>query len=148
MRRLTRLALLASALLLAVPALAQKAPAPAPICDAVPPPFTSGDLQDIFETYNREYWDGKLPATVVVWTGLKDRYGETNVLPDGRFVIRLDVLRNREANVARTTILHEMCHVKTWGDSCHVKGAKVQDCSRWLAELHRIMLEGAFDDLV
>jgi hypothetical protein len=63
------------------------------------------------------------------------------------FVIRLDVIKNQERNVAKTTILHEMCHVKTWGESCHIPG-QPSTCRRWLVELHRIMLEGAFDDLV
>src|SRR5271156_2307274 len=146
--------LLISILLLAtlwLPAQAQKFPLPpqkkpTPVCEVPSLPYTVGQLQDIFTTFNRMYWDGKLPATVVVWTALKE-YGETDKLPDGRFVIRLDSVKNQETNVAKTTILHEMCHIKTWGDPCHVK-ADHPDCSRWLIELHRIMLEGAFDDLV
>jgi hypothetical protein len=120
----------------------QKAP-PAPALA-----FTPGDLQKIYDSYNREYWDGKLPAATLVWTGLpNDRFGETDKDAGGRFVIRLDVIKNQERNVAKTTILHEMCHVKTWGESCHIPG-QPSTCRRWLVELHRIMLEGAFDDLV
>ena len=110
-------------------------------CAAAPLPLTNGELQDIFKFYNRTYWDGRLPTVLVVWTGLENRYGETDMLPDGRYVIRLDATKNREGNVARTTILHEMCHVRTWGEDA-------QHGPRWRAELHRIMLEGAFDDIV
>lgn len=110
-------------------------------------PFTPGDLQDIYQSYNRQYWGGKLPAATVVWTGLKDRFGETEEEDDGRFLVRLDSVKNQERNVAKTTILHEMCHIRTWKETCHQTG-KRDDCRRWLAELHRIMLEGAFDDLV
>lgn len=118
---------------------------------ADPLPFTPGELQDLFAQYNATYWDGKLPKnTVVVWTAFTDhRYGDTIKEDSGRFVIRLDVTKNREANVSKTTMLHEMAHVKTWEhNNCHQLGVKVQNCNRWLSELHRIMLEGAFDDLV
>jgi len=147
MRRLLSSILLVMTLWL--PAQAQKPPhlLPNP-CQAAPLPYTPGELQDIFNTYNRQYWDGKLPKTTVIWTALKDRYGDTNIENNGSFVIRLDVLKNKEQNVAKTTLLHEMCHVKTWGEQCHVEGAKNGDCTRWLRELHRIMLEGAFDDIV
>jgi len=113
-------------------------------CETPRLPFNVGELQDLYKTYNRTYWDGKLPANAtVVWTGLnKERFGETTTDGNGRFVIRLDVMKNRERNVAKTTILHEMCHVKTYGQD------KTDHGPRWLAELHRIMLEGAFDDLV
>ena len=117
-------------------------------CKAPALPYTTGELQDIEKSYNREYWDGKLPAVTVVWTALNGkRFGETHQDENGRFVIRLDVLKNREQLVAKTTLLHEMAHVKTWGDTCHVEG-QPDNCRRWLAEIHRIMLEGAFDDLV
>ena len=112
-------------------------------CQPLPLPFTPGQLQDVWKYYNRAYWDGKLPAnTVVVWAALgDDRFGETEQEPNGRFVIRLDPVKNHERNVAKTTILHENCHIVTYGE-------KPDHGPRWLAELHRIMLEGAFDDLV
>ena len=112
-----------------------------------PLPFTTGELQDIYDTYNREYWDGKLPKATVVWTAHDHKYGETRQDPDGRFRVRLDVIKNRESNVAKTTILHEMCHVKTWGEKCHMAGVD-GSCRRFYIELHRIMLEGAFDDIL
>ena len=152
--------ILLTSLLLLFPAAPQQPKAnnkPLP-CDVTPLAFTPGELQDIYATYNREYWNGRLPKATIVWTALSKKfgetdgqndadYGETDKADDGTFVIRLDVVKNKEANVARTTILHEMCHVKTWKDTCHVDG-RAQDCRRWLTELHRIMLEGAFDDIV
>lgn len=138
MRRLTSLTcMLVTALLLCLSTPAQTPPLP----------FTTGELQDIYNSYNREYWDGKLPKATVVWTALDNKYGETQQDADGRFLVRLDVVKNREANVAKTTILHEMCHVKTWGEKCHMTGV-TGSCRRFYIELHRIMLEGAFDDLL
>jgi SprT-like family len=139
MRRLLSILLL---LTLWFPAQAQQVKKPAPTCEAPVLPYTTGEMQATFDTYNREYWDGKLPKTVVVWTGLTKRYGETEKQADGSFLIRLDAVKNKEQNVAKTTLLHEMCHVKTYGQD------KVDHGDRWHAELHRIMLEGAFDDLV
>jgi len=140
MRRLLAILLLVT---LCLPAHAQQVKKPAPTCDTPALPYTTGEMQDIFDTYNREYWDGKLPKTVIVWTGLpKQRYGETEKQTDGSFIIRLDVIKNKEQNVAKTTLLHEMCHVKTYGKD------KTDHGDRWHAELHRIMLEGAFDDIV
>lgn len=143
MRRLTSILCTLVTVLLLCPAYAQQKPKPAPDL-----PFTPGELQDVYKSYNREYWDGKLPAATIVWTALAaGRFGETDVDANGRFIIRLDSIKNRETNVVKTTILHEMCHVKTWGEECHIPGTP-NKCRRWLAELHRIMLEGAFDDLV
>lgn len=146
MRQPTQLAILLLSLFLVAPATAQWKRPPKPIpcaSDITPLAYSDGELQGIFQTYNRMYWSGRLPATVVVWAGMEKSYGETDLLPDGRYIIRLDILRNREGNVIRTTLLHEMCHVKTWG-----KDDKNPHGSIWLAELHRIMLEGAFDDIV
>src|SRR5271170_509952 len=103
MRPLIGILLLAT---LWVPAQAQRTPLlppqqkkPTLVCETPSLPYTAGQLQDIFKTFNRMYWDGKLPATVVVWTALKE-YGETDKLPDGRFIIRLDSVKNQETNVA------------------------------------------------
>jgi hypothetical protein len=160
MRRLTSLLVLLVTTLSLCPAVEPQKPVgkPNPPCDVVPLPFSPGDLQDLFKFYNRQYWKGKLPKTTVVWTALSSSrfgethqndadYGESEKQDDGTFVIRLDVIKNREANVAKTTILHEMCHIKAWGETCHQQGLP-DDCRRWLAELHRIMMEGAFDDIV
>jgi hypothetical protein len=138
-----------SVLLVCLLACGGQLPTPAPQKPTTDPlPFTPGELQDIYKSYNSQYWDGKLAKATVVWTVLKvGRFGETEKEDDGRFLIRLDSTKNREANVAKTTILHEMCHVRTWGEDCHIPGTP-NKCRRWLAELHRIMLEGAFDDLV
>jgi hypothetical protein len=149
MRRLTKLLTSILLVTLWLPAQAQqiKTPLPSP-CKVQPLPYTPGELQDIFKTYNGKYWSGKLPHTVIVWTALGTRkFGETTQDEGGRFIIRLDSAKNREQIIAKTTILHEMAHVKTWGDTCHVVD-KPDDCARWLAEIHRIMAEGAFDDLV
>lgn len=117
-------------------------------CPSSKPPFTTGELEDIYTTYNRMYWDGKLPPAKIIWTGLPEgRFGETMEESKGHFLIKLDVVKNVEVNVAKTTILHEMAHVKVWGEECHIPGTP-NKCTRWLVEIHRIMLEGAFDDLV
>lgn len=139
MRRLLAILLLFT---LWLPAQAQQIKKPVP-CEALALAYTTGEMQAIFDTYNRVYWDGKLPKTVIVWTGLpKQRFGETEKQTDGSFLIRLDAVKNKEQNVAKTTLLHEMCHVKTYGQD------KTDHGDHWHAELHRIMLEGAFDDLV
>jgi len=132
-------------LILWVPTQAQQVKKPTP-CPVAALPFTTGELQDVFDTYNRQYWDGKLPKTHVIWTALSKRFGETVKEDDGSFTIKLDVSWNVLPNVAKTTLLHEMCHIKTWGESCHI--GTQGDCTRWQRELHRIMLEGAFDDIV
>jgi hypothetical protein len=145
MRRLTGLLCMLVMTLLACSTVSPQKPAPKP---APVLPYSSGEIQDIYKSYNREYWNGKLPAVTVIWTALPEgRFGQTEKDDNGRFIIKLDVVKNRESNVAKTTVLHEMCHVKTWGEDCHIPGTP-NKCRRWLAELHRIMLEGAFDDLV
>lgn len=105
-------------------------------------PFTDKQLAAWYATYNERYFSGRLPKnTVVRWNFLEDKYGETEPPADGRFVILLDISRNRESIMARITLLHEMCHVATY-DKGFDHGLA------WRAEIHRLMMEGAFDDLI
>lgn len=108
-----------------------------------PTPYTDKELAGWYATYNSRYFSGHLPKdTKVRWAFLEGRYGETANPQDNFFVIRLDIPKNREAIMAKQTLLHEMCHVATYGKELDFHGPL------WQAEIHRLMMEGAWDDLV
>jgi SprT-like family len=106
-----------------------------------PTPYTDKELAEWFATYNRRYFSNRLPATTVRWAFLGLKYGETEQLENGQFLIRIDIARNREGIMTLITMLHEMCHVATAGKGFDHGPA-------WQAEMHRLMLEGAFDELL
>ena len=75
------------------------------------------NLYQLYDGYNDEYFDNKLPKnTVIDWDETGDYMATTNLLPDGRFHIAFNPHYITAMRVARTSMLHEMCHIQTWGE--------------------------------
>ena len=81
----------------------------------------NGRLQQDYADYNQAFFNNTLPKNVVVsWDDIprtKDgRYIMGNTHEDvvsGTFLIRIETKSNITMVTADTTLLHEMCHVKT-----------------------------------
>lgn len=74
--------------------------------------WTEKRLGEMFRRYNREYWDGRLPAYEVRVAKLearKDRVELGNCDSRARR-ISIDVAAHRRRASVRQTLLHEMCH--------------------------------------
>ena len=103
------------------------------------------NLQAAFKSYNQEYFGGRLLAnTEVVWSHELDDagdYGDSVKKSDGHFLIRVSPYWNPGNEEARLTLLHEMCHVDTWGAN------ELEHGPSWRTCRDRIMIEGALDDL-
>lgn len=105
-------------------------------------------LKRYFNHYNRKHFNSELPTdTVLVWEPTtNDRTAETEKLPDGKFKIRLCPSISGLPKHAKVDLLHEMAHVKrglngsTNAFQSHGKAYK--------AELRRLMLAGAYDELL
>jgi hypothetical protein len=120
-------------------------------CSAVPI-MTQTELQAWYKSYNNLYFNNHLPRNInIEWVDLhsKLRMGETQCTQtlklDGpselSCVIRLDPVYNLAFPVAKATLLHEMCHVKTY-DEFDDHGR------RWQACMQELWMDKAFDGLI
>lgn len=114
----------------------------------------NGRLQQDYADYNRAFFNDTLPKNVpVTWSDIprtKDgRYVMGNTHEDiisGTFSIQIDTKSNIAWATADTTLLHEMCHVKTYdrvvelGQDFH--GPLFKAC------LVNLQMQGAFTDLL
>lgn len=99
------------------------------------------DLTHFYEAANDSYFDGKLPKNLIVYdTNMPGRLGQTSA--DGSsFRIDINLALNPSPKESRLTLYHEMCHIYTWQAEDDKHGP------RWVACMHNLALQGAFDDL-
>lgn len=98
-----------------------------------------GNLQRIYNRYNRLYFHGELPRAEVGWNDeLGDKlHGLTTVFhqEEGNllyFNVALNVaLKEYDKGYVRLILLHEMCHVKLYPYMHH--GRRFQDAMKYLA---------------
>lgn len=103
--------------------------------------YTAADLVGWYDTYNRRYFQGKLPPARVRLGDLPGYYAWTERGDDGVFDIAMDRDANQDRLWARVNLLHEMAHVATAGEF-------EPHGPRWRYQMHVLMMEGAFDDLI
>jgi predicted SprT family Zn-dependent metalloprotease len=94
----------------------------------------SAKAQSVTQTYleksyarnNTQYFENKLPVAVVDYD-LRDPefMATTRRTYDGVFHISFNPFYVSAERYAELTMLHEMCHIKTWNDQ---HGARWQDC--------------------
>lgn len=110
-------------------------------------------LQQDYADFNSAFFNGQLPPGVrISWTDIPLKngnyvMGKTNEnLIDGNFTIDIDTKSNIAMNTAETTLLHEMCHVKSMdyalSHNQNEHGLAFKSC---LVDLE---LQGAFTDLL
>jgi hypothetical protein len=112
-----------------------------PIALLAKEPLECLGLKAFYDTYNANYFGGKLPSNTVV------EYGEANgamaitMKDGGHFRIIINKTFNPVPRAAHLTLLHEQCHIASWQQELDDHGPRFQHCMRTLA------LEGAFDEL-
>lgn len=92
-----------------------------------------------YDEFNDEYFENDLPKNVVIdygITGNEDEIAATSQLPDGRFHIAFNEDYARAPRVAHVFLIHEMCHIKTWGEIA-------EHGSRWRTCMLVVDAEGA-----
>lgn len=94
-------------------------------------------LERSYALYNAEYFGSKLPADAVIDQDQTDPdfMAATTKPFDGKFHIGFNSFYVSSERTGDLTLLHEMCHVKTWGD---------QHGSKWRACMINLDLHGAF----
>ena len=111
------------------------------------PPFkvryTETDLKTWYTFYNEVYFDGKLPNDTILRLADMQEEGFMGLTQhvDGTFLITIDPAFNPAEREARATLLHEMVHVAVFPEF-------FSHGPRWHVRLRRLIVDGAFDDLV
>ena len=79
---------------------------------------TLAELQAAYSTYNITEFNGDLPSDTIVDFNEhdKDNMATTALLTDGKFHLSFNRKYVTGIRIMNMTMLHEMCHVKTWGD--------------------------------
>lgn len=73
-------------------------------------------LYEIYSEYNSLYFGSKLPKEVVIDHSEAVQMATTMKMPDGYFHIAFNDKYTAAEVVQNLVLLHEMCHVKTWGE--------------------------------
>lgn len=116
--------------------------------------FPDGDLQYLYDSLNYKYFRLKLPTVQVgYYYGSHERknYGSTIRLNKASYpnYICLNPLFRDWIKTNEATLLHEMCHVKLH-TLCAQTGKRpgASHGPQFKAELRRLILAGAFDELL
>jgi hypothetical protein len=106
--------------------------------------YSEAELPAVYADLNEEYFDGQLPKDAAVdFAERDDRYAAmTRQIASGRFHIALNKDYVAAMETTRLAILHEDCHVKTWGQELDQHGRL------WLSCMLALDAEGAFRDQI
>jgi hypothetical protein len=105
------------------------------------------NLQQTYGWYNSEYFDDTLPRDVVLdWSATgDDEMAHTTHSLGGRFNISFNDRYTEAERVANETMLHEQCHIKTWGNVVTPEEVMTGRHTRaWRACMLELDLKGAF----
>jgi SprT-like family protein len=118
------------------------------------PTRSGARLKQDYDDYNENFFSGTLPKDVVVsWANIpKDKDGQyvmgfTHEDPtNGTYSIDIDIKTNVTWDTADTTMLHEMCHVKTMNYA--ISHNEDEHGPSFKACIVNLELQGAFTDLL
>lgn len=116
-----------------------------PIEDTINYDQLQKDLTSWYEIYNNTYFDGQLPRDTILGctpylSTQLDAQGVTAITADRKFIILIDSRFCIGNRVEKRILLHEMVHVKLFPVSGHPE--------TFTTEIHRLLLTGAFDDVL
>lgn len=121
------------------------------LAQIVRPNTDEGYVRDWYAIYNVQYFDDKLPKdTVVTYADIKptisdprtDLMGITWQDFNQKMHIQLNPRYVSGERFAKITLLHEMCHIKTWGQS------NKEHSFQWRACMLGLDTQGAFRKLI
>ena len=106
-------------------------------------------LKNWFRAYNRAYFENSLPDPKILrYTELKDAAGVTHYEEGGINRVPQEILIHSALRyfprISQTILLHEMAHVSI---NC-VGGCHVFHGMRWQAEILRLFMAGAYEELL
>jgi hypothetical protein len=104
-------------------------------------------FQQIYDTYNNQYFDNKLPKTVDIDLLEPNDKFMASTMCDSIGVnckIHFNMKYVSADRVARITMKHEMCHVKTWMKDMDSLGMQVEHGKIWRSCMLQLDIQGAF----
>jgi len=99
------------------------------------------DLNDVFRSYNRRYFGGKLKVSDVQF-GNSRCLGETAFFDNCPPIIVIDRKMMNYGRIVRMILLHEMAHV-SMSDAVGIGHGP-----KFVRRMRRLVSQGAFDDLL
>lgn len=121
---------------------------PAPAADSSHD-VSVGFLQHLYSVYNDGYFQNKLTkAPVIDMLETNPNFMASTMCQDGSCVIHFNKHFTAAHRVARFTMLHEMCHVKTWDTEVDVFGGQVLHGKSWRACMISLDTRGAFREII
>lgn len=102
-------------------------------------------LYQWYKEYNDEYFDNKLPKETIIDFNLKNGDMAVSEFPDFKtFHISFDPHYVAAQRTGRFTLIHEMCHIRTWAEA--VSG--VDHGPRWRTCMLGIDQQGGFRNII
>jgi len=88
------------------------------------------DLRAFYAGANQAYFGGQLPEDITIDLAETDPkiMASTTKTASGDFIIHLNKRTVPVRRTSYTSLLHEMCHVKTWDETINFHGPKWQAC--------------------
>lgn len=109
-------------------------------------------LERLYQTYNEGYFHNRLAKTPVINVDEHDpNYMATTICDEEKCKIQFNTVFITGARVAEFTMLHEMCHVKTWKQEVQEIGGKVVQIDHgkvWRSCMLTLDAEGAFREII
>jgi hypothetical protein len=107
-------------------------------------------LQRTYAAYNNGYFQNKLTDTPKIDLLEPDptNMASTYCDPDGGCVIHLNTKYVAAPRVGDQTLLHEMCHIKTWMQDMDDKGLQVDHGKHWRTCMLNLDTQGAFREII
>ncbi len=106
-------------------------------------------LEKLYATDNEEFFRNKLPKNPRIDL-LEEQYMASTVCSDdGKdCVVKFNLKYVAARRVADFTILHEMCHIKTWGKDVDDFGQEIVHGKLWRSCMLQIDQRGAFREIL
>ena len=101
-----------------------------------------GNLHAVYVEFNGQYFNNRLPKNIVIdYSEAGDFMATTMLMTDGRYHIAFNEKYVTAKRVERETLLHEMCHVRTFAENDLLTG---NHGPRWRTCMLNLDLQGAF----
>jgi len=105
-------------------------------------PYPIMNVYADYDTFNREAFGNELPQAKLEWKEMPHLLGKTVKKDDGKFYIYLNPDLIRCQRTGDQTLLHEMCHIKTWK-----LNPKTDHGPEWQGCMHEQAMNGIMDGI-
>jgi hypothetical protein len=103
----------------------------------------------LYETYNEGYFQNKLPKNTVIDIAEEKNMASAFCKNDNvTCIIQFNLKYTLAPRTADEAMLHEMCHVKSWGKDLDSLGVQIEHGLTWRACMLQLDMQGAFREII